>query len=76
MLPADPSLECQQWECRECGAEVARQTVISTVGQLEAEMMDTMDTETEKYRAIIKKYSDRLYPNHYQVDGKIVFGIG
>merc|ERR550525_12291 len=29
--------------------------------------MDTMDTETEKYRGFIQTYSKLLHPNHYQV---------
>ena len=35
--------------------------------ELEREMMDTMDTETEKYRGFIQTYSKLLHPNHYQV---------
>ena len=41
--------------------------MLETVRELETEMMDTMETETDKYRAIIDKYSKRLHPNHYQV---------
>ena len=67
MLPVDPGLKCDQWRCGECGLEVAGVKVLDTVKELEAEMMDTMETETDKYRAIIEKYSDHLHPNHYQV---------
>ena len=67
MLPVDPGLKCEQWRCGECGLEVAGVKVLDTVKELEAEMMDTMETETDKYRAIIEKYSHRLHPNHYQV---------
>ena len=41
--------------------------MLETVRELETEMMDTMETETDKYRAIIDKYSQQLHPNHYQV---------
>ena len=67
MLPEDPGLGCEQWVCGECGAGVRGDEVAAAVKELEAEMMDTMDTETDKYRAIIDKYSGRLHPNHYQV---------
>ena len=67
MLPLDPGLSCDQWRCGECGLEVAGEQVLDTVRELETEMMDTMETETDKYRAIIDKYSKRLHPNHYQV---------
>ena len=69
VLPEDSSLHCEQWRCGQCGAEARGEQVLVTVKELEAEMMDTMETETEKYRAIIEKYSGRLHPNHYQVHG-------
>lgn len=67
VLPLDPGLSCDQWRCGECGLEVAGEQVLDTVRELETEMMDTMETETDKYRAIIDKYSKRLHPNHYQL---------
>ena len=67
MLPVDPGLSCDQWRCGECGLEVAGEQVLDTVRELETEMMETMETETDKYRAIIDNYSKRLHPNHYQV---------
>ena len=67
VLPEDPGLGCDQWVCGECGAGVRGDEVAAAVKELEAEMMDTMETETDKYRAIIAKYEGRLHPNHYQV---------
>lgn len=73
VLPEDPGLGCEQWVCKECGTAVRGDEVAATVKELEAEMMDTMDTETDKYRAIIDKYSGRLHPNHYQVHLKYLY---
>ena len=67
VLPVDSSLECEVWRCGECGAEAAGDRVRTVVRELEREMMDTMDTETEKYRGFIQTYSKLLHPNHYQV---------
>ena len=55
------------WSCDSCAAQVEGATILDSVAKLEAEMMDTMETEYDKYNDIIERYSKLLHPHHYQL---------
>ena len=67
VLPPDISFECEVWKCRECGQKMERDKVFEIVKELEEEMMNTMEHECDKYKALEEKFSTLLHPNHYQV---------
>ena len=67
VLPADSSLDCPQWSCRQCGLARDRQDVTNIVRELEEEMFNTEEHEYDKYCAMLDKFSPLLHPNHYQL---------
>lgn len=67
VLPPDISFECEVWKCRECGQKMERDKVFEIVKELEEEMMNTMEHECDKYKALEEKFSTLLHPNHYQL---------
>merc|ERR1712029_582768 len=67
VLPEDNSIDCEIWSCRKCSEKVDRGTVLKTVNELYYEMQDIMEHESEKFKALLDKFSTRLHPNHYQL---------
>ena len=43
-----------------------RDNVLAIVKELEDEMLNTMEHESDKYQALVDKFSKLLHPNHYQ----------
>ena len=67
VLPSESLLECNDLKCRKCGQKMEESKVDEMVRKLEDEMMKTMEDESDKYQALLEKYSSLLHPNHYQV---------
>jgi len=66
VLPVDNSIDCEVWQCRDCQQKMERDKVLAIVKELEDEMLNTMEHESDKYQAMVDKFSKLLHPNHYQ----------
>lgn len=67
VLPQDNSLYCQIWRCEACNKETKSEAIEATEAEVERDMFDTFDTETEKYRALLTKWTPKLHQNHFQM---------
>jgi len=67
ILPENDTLYCPVWRCEGCGKETTASAVNEIEQELETDMFNTFDTDTGKYRDLIKKWSLKLHPNHFQM---------
>jgi len=67
VLPENNVLYCKDWRCESCGWETTAEKVEAIESEIEADMYDTYEYDTAKYRTLLEKWSPKLHPNHFQV---------
>jgi len=67
VLPENDVLYCKVWRCENCGWETTAEKVEAIEREIEADMYDTYEYDSAKYRILLEKWSPKLHPNHFQV---------